>query len=553
MAPRFELHEGDALDVLRTFESGSAHALVTDPPAGIAFMGATWDDPSKYGFSDGADRVGAPPTVNLGRNATCQTCGGRHRAGPKTKKCTCAVPAFNDRALRLRDRTAFIAKMTPIFEEARRVLKPGAHALVWALPRTSHWTATALEDAGFEIRDCGVHLFGSGFPKSLNVSKAIDKAAGAERKVIGTQRLTGSAAVPISQKGGTFVTGAGTAPAIDVPITQAATEDAKRWAGWGTALKPASEHWILARAPMRGTVAANVVQHGTGALNIDACRMGSDTNRGDRYGGRGPGGGGTLTKGSTFDEPWSVSPGRWPANVTLEHLPECGAEVKIRRGQYLADPGQAFELAKAGSRVVVVEDDSDSPRMVFSPHHDGCAEGCAVAALDAQSGDCPSGVAVLRNGGGGRVFGHGRGYATEDAGYTDSGGASRFYYCAKASTSERTENVDANKHPTVKPVDLMRWLCRLITPKGGLVLDPFAGSGTTGVAALMEGMRFVGIERDPVSAETARRRIANALGPLFATAIDGAAPAGVAHRDIKPDKAIDVEKQADLFAKGAGG
>lgn len=216
---RWTVVQGDALEQLKTLPDECIDAVVTDPPAGIGFMGKEWDSPR----------------------------GGR-------------VP--------------WIEWLTEILKEALRVLKPGGHALVWALPRTSHWTGTAIEQAGFEIRDCIQHLVGSGFPKSLNVSKAIDAAAGVERETVGSKRLGGNACIPCKDKGGTYGVGVGTAPAQDVPITAPATDAAKQWDGWGTALKPGHECWWLARKPLNGTVAQNVCTHGTGGLNIAATRVG---------------------------------------------------------------------------------------------------------------------------------------------------------------------------------------------------------------------------------------------------------------------------------------
>lgn len=353
----WEIRQGDSLAVLRDIAPESVDAIVSDPPAGIAFMGKEWD----------GDKGG---------------------------------------------RDAWIAWLRDIMIEALRVLKPGGHALVWALPRTSHWTATAVEDAGFEIRDVGVHLFGTGFPKSLDVSKAINKAAGHWRGRAGDVTIRDQPA-----KGAEYERTAKGDPV---------TPDAAQWSGWGSALKPAAEHWILARKPLIGTVAKNVLAHGTGALNIDACRIGTDT--------VGWAGGGRTAAGATFSSATcglasgEARPqvGRWPASVTLDEE--------------------------------------------------------AAAVLDEQSGE--------RRGG---------------------GGASRFFYVAKGSRSEKTAGGDiANTHPTVKSIALMRWLVRLITPPGGLVLDMFAGSGTTGVACLAEGCRFVGIERDPAYSDIATQRIRHA-------------------------------------------
>lgn len=315
--------------------------------------------------------------------------------------------------------------MTPIFVECLRVLKPGAHGVVWAIPRTSHWTATALEDAGFEIRDVITHHFGSGFPKSLDVSKA--GAAG--------------------------------------------------WPGWGTALKPASEHWILIRKPLIGTVVANVLKHGTGALNVDACRVdyasaadkASATPQGACTSGAQthalPGSGGDRRE---FTRPAQV--GRWPANLILSHAIAC----------------------ETGA----------------------CSPGCPIAALDEQSGERCGAASPVKGTepSNSTTNAYGEYRRAASARVDPVGGASRFFprfrYQAKASRSERSAGgtVD-NKHPTVKPIELMRWLIRLVTPPDGVVLDPFMGSGSTLVAAKLEGMSAIGIERDLASVETARGRI----------------------------------------------
>ncbi len=386
---KIELHNADCADALPLLDDACIDALVTDPPAGIGFMGKDWD-----GDKGGRDQ--------------------------------------------------WITWLAEIMREALRVLKPGGHALVWALPRTSHWTATALENAGFEIRDVGLHLFGTGFPKSLDVSKAIDKGAGAEREVVAVR---GTKAAGLTDLGYTT--------RIPDVITAPATDDARQWAGWGTALKPAAEHWILARKPLVGTVAANVLEHGTGALNIDACRIACDPRpkmvRTETVVAA-TAMSGTSTGATSSGEMTSL--GRWPAHVTLD------------------------------------ED--------------------AAAALDAQSGVQKSGVAVQRNRDGevhNAVYGAFRKPAGADAGYGDTGGASRFFYVAKPSKAERG---DGNTHPTVKPVALMRWLARLITPPGGLVLDPFAGSGTTALACRAEGFSFVGFERERAYFDIAQKRLRDA-------------------------------------------
>jgi len=325
---------GDCIAVMRgELADGSIDAIVTDPPYGLGFMGKAWD--------------ALPPGEEWAR-------------------------------------------------ECLRVLKPGGHLLAFGGTRTWHRLAVAVEDAGFEIRDSVAWMYGSGFPKSLDVSKAIDKAAGAERRVVGVGQYANR-----GRRTDNRVYGEATPSTTEV-VTAPATEAAQQWSGWGTALKPAFEPIVVARKPLSGTVAANVLAHGTGALNIDGCRIkgpGAEAGR-TRHGG------GIVGAGSSYelaDVRTKESPGRWPANVIL-------------------DESQA-------------------------------------AALDEQSG------------------------------------ASRFFYCAKAPKRERPV-VDGVAHPTVKPLALMRYLVRLVTPPGGTVLDPFAGSGATVEAALLEGFDAIGIERE---------------------------------------------------------
>ena len=403
----YTLHLGDCLDVLKTLPDASVDAVVTDPPYELGFMGKKWD-------------------------------------------------------------AAGIAYSVPLWTEALRVLKPGGHLLAFGGTRTYHRMAVAIEDAGFEVRDSLHWVYGSGFPKSLDVSKAIDKAAGAERKIVGRGKGVG-AKDPTSF-------GNGHNPEYD--ITAPATDAAKEWSGWGTALKPAHEPVVVARKPLIGTVAANALAHGTGALNIDGCRVeyasASDMDRarvpqpsfnsptGTVYGFKA----GEGRNGDVFDP----SKGRWPPNILLSHTPECG---------------------------------------------EACAEDCAVAEMDRQSGTHSPHHQRHANGGNGQTLGVMAGVTGQS--YPDSGGASRFFpvfrYQAKASRSERERGLNEGQkasHPTVKPVELMRWLVRLVTPRGGVVLDPFTGSGTTGVAAMLEGFRFVGIEREPEYHAIATARINHA-------------------------------------------
>ena len=328
-------------------------------------------------------------------------------------------------------------------------LLPGGHMLAFAGTRTQHRMAVRIEDAGFEIRDMLAWVYGSGFPKSLDVGKAIDKAAGAERRIIAEgapvkrmipgadQHATGSW---IKDNGRVFVP----------TTTEPATDAARQWDGWGTALKPSFEPITLARRPLSGTVAENVQAHGTGGLNIDGCRIPGarpETTRG--AGGANGRYGPINAQGRICDD----GRGRWPANLIHD-----GSEEVVG----------LFPQTTSG---------------VLSPHH-------RIAGGDNR---CMSGPNQERTSS--REFGG------------DAGTAARFFYCAKARADERGEG---NDHPTVKPLALMRWLLTLVVPPGGLVLDPFLGSGSTGVAAVEMGMRFIGIERDRKSFDIACGRIENA-------------------------------------------
>jgi site-specific DNA-methyltransferase (adenine-specific) len=356
--------------------------------------------------------------------------------------------------------------------ECLRVLTPGGHLLAFGGSRTYHRLTCAVEDAGFEIRDTIAWLYGSGFPKSLDVSKAIDKAAGAEREVVGSsdryrdgrQRAGSSPAGAWTDMSGATFTANGI-----TDITAPATPDAERWQGWGTALKPAHEPIVVARKPLVGTVVASVLAYGTGAINVDAGRIdhASDADRAESEAknqhaayGSGPRENrvyGTDTRPRAADGNYDGSKGRWPANVVLDE--ESAAE------------------------------------------------------LDAQTGDHPA------NRGGreaDKVYGSGWSAGTNgERRPTEVGGASRFFYTAKAPGFERIV-VDGISHPTVKPLDVMRWLVRLVTPQGGRVLDLFAGSGTTGEACLLERFDVTLIEKDATYLPLIHARIARRRDPVAA-------------------------------------
>jgi DNA modification methylase len=334
----------------------------------------------------------------------------------------------------------------PFWEEALRVAKPGAYLLAFGGTRTFHRLAVAIEDAGWEIRDCVMWVYGSGFPKSHDVSKAIDKTVGAVREVVGKSQWsnrTPNGCVGI--RGNEFPK--------DKTLTAPATDAARQWEGWGTALKPAWEPIIVARKPIQGTVAENVLKYGTGGINIDGCRVGEDTIKtqgGDKF----PG-----VYGTYATCPESVHLGRWPANLI----------------------------------------------------HDGSDEVAGLFPVTS-SGKMPAGQKRLNSEGPNRnTFGYMAPDTTKRDTPADSGSAARFFYCAKSSKSDRGEG---NNHCTVKPLALMRYLCRLVTPPGGMILDPFMGSGSTGKAAEVEGFRFIGIELEKEYTEIAKGRI-DAVQPLL--------------------------------------
>lgn len=421
------LHLGDCIDVIATMPDASVDAIVTDPPYGLTELPADVVTKAIAAWMAG-DRTHVPSG----------------RGGFMGRAWDRFVPPPG------------------VWDECLRVLKPGGHLVAFAGARTADLMGLSIRLAGFEIRDSLHWIYGSGFPKSLDVSKAIDKAAGAKRDVVGLHprpagNKPGGASLAMSVKG---MPDAAT-------ITAPATPDAARWSGFGTGLKPAHEPIILARRPLTGTVAATVLEHGTGALNIDATRVGKEVRTNNA------GGMSSLQRVSRVEQGYrqtvtqsvgevSTVTGRWPANVILAHPP------------LLDEHGEPVGDACA----------------------DGCADGCAVAEMDAQSGITGSNASANK--------GRGMGYRGADGARGawpggDSGGASRFFpvfrYQAKAPSSERPRLEDGTAHPTVKPLALMSWLVRLVTPPGGTVLEPFAGSGTTLAAAVREDMHVIGIEQ----------------------------------------------------------
>ena len=384
---KHRLYCGDSSIALPELDAESIDAVCSDPPAAIGFMGRTWD---------------------------------RDRGG----------------------RREWIAWLQGIMAECLRITKPGGHALIWALPRTSHWTGTAIENAGWEIRDCIDHIFYSGFPKSLDVSTAIDRKLGSPQSKRGQGEVIDRVSLDYGGMTGKSKNGL---RASFGAREEAATAEAKRYRGWGTALKPAHECWWLARKPLIGTVAANVLEHGTGALNVDGCRFRygdpcwpGPQEIGDPNRFQGCDGGSFVVDLDKYPTIAGHTLGRWPANIYY------------------------------------------SPKPSTSEREAGC-EGLTQHS----AGDLT----------GGRVEGS-NGLQSPRAG------------------AGRTSSGRGNTHPTVKAIGLMRWLCRLITPTGGTVLDPFAGSGTTILACEAEGFACTAVELDPKHCDIIRARHAAATAQM---------------------------------------
>lgn len=410
-----QIIHGDSREQLPLLAADSIDAVITDPPYALVSITKRWSGD------------GPPPREGVYRRSTAGFMGKAWDTGE-----TAFDPAF--------------------WSEVLRVMKPGAHLIAFGGTRTYHRLVCAIEDAGFEIRDQLAWLFGSGFPKSHDVSKAIDKAAGAERQVIGPAPYTrGRASQSYSE------TRRVSYDYDQQPITEAATPEAAQWQGWGSALKPAHEPIVLARKPLIGTIAANVLKHGTGALNIDACRVEGVvpefTNKGqDRANCYSDGLHGSARTGAISTQ------GRWPANVIHDGSPEVLA---------------------------------------------GFPDGGAAAPVRGSEASSPTS----------NVYGETK--RVPGAFHADSGSAARFFYTPKADKLDRLES----KHPTVKPVDLMAYLIKLVTPPGGTVLDCFAGSGSTGMAAMREGFNAILIEREAEYVRDIQRRLDHVHGhdtPLFA-------------------------------------
>lgn len=571
------LEHGDCAEVMASMESNSVDAIVTDPPYGLAFMGAEWDS---FGASTGRESVDErrdKMNEYLGANAVVPAFASSHSHMPK-----------------LSEMREFQKRMTPIFAEALRVAKPGAHLLCFGGTRTFHRMACAIEEAGWKVKDCIMWVYGSGFPHGMDVAKAIDKASGAKRPVVGEIKKPDS----YGYKGNNTYGGRPDHDGV-MEITSPATPESARWEGWNTALKPAWEPIIVAQKPVEDTIAANVLKWGVGAMNIDACRVPTDE----------------KIENHSRSAQAAISKGIY-GNSSAQHTHQTNGQ---KLGRFPAN---------------LVHDGSDDVLALF-PQSKGQQGNL--------SGDEPSST------GDNGIYGH-YGPRSECIARNDFGSAARFFYCAKASKSDRNfgcedyltweqdqeltllleksnqllrdmcesgtlkaedvslftessgseqtglsqtewlfitstvtrlttdlktfnssqrsnisdsildairtseesgislvrladklrnlrldstkEEMDSainavsalfdalceirklarkgNLHPTVKPTALMEWLVRLVCRQGGVVLDPFCGSGSTGVACVREGMDFIGIERDERYVEIARKRIADA-------------------------------------------
>jgi len=560
---RYAIVQGDCLEVMRQIPSDSLDSIVDDPPSSIGFMGCEWDTDKGSPFK-------------------------------------------------------WVRWMTRINREAYRALKPGGYIVVWSLPRTSDLTGMALRLAGFQLVDSIDHVFGQGFPKSKDASKAIDEyffklwakreiwpdalmkrarqlwgekykdrakqrtrlmrrltrqlylRAGLAREIVGTYQVSGNAATPIADKGGTYGVGVANTEGEILYRTRGATAEARRFDGYQTALKPAKETWWIARKPFgsskvgnktkKHSLAEQLLATGTGAMNVDACRVSTNWDEPDRPESWKRSGHTANAEADKIAAPPGQGiqlheGGRWTANFIGTHAPECRClGYRDTRGPSInrfTDGAHPFGDAK-GEAFETIEGVPEA-QLVYE-----CAPWCPIRVLDEQSGQSASTVVTPSDES--REFGitdfHLNGGSTEPRGYRDNGGASRFFntfewqleldnpfiYLAKPSTLERElgceklpkksagkmtgdreENSAAldcprtgagrgggrhNWHPTLKSIALMTFLIKLVTPVGGVTLSRFLGSGTDVCAGVLAGYRCIGIERDPDFVTIAKARAA---------------------------------------------
>lgn len=392
---------GDCLDKLTELDDNSVDSIVTDPPYELGFMGKGWD----------ASGI-----------------------------------AFNK----------------DVWSECLRVLKPGGHLLAFGGTRTYHRMTVAIEDSGFEIRDCLFWCYGSGFPKSMDISKQIDKRAGAEREVVGSRKDAFGDSDLSETEDGRNLWGKSSTQEVPLYSNKAATDEAKQWSGWGTGLKPAVEPVVMVRKPVsEKTIVDNVLKWGTGGINIDESRIPTS----ETISNHSRSAESAVSKGKYGDSSEQETHqtdgqklGRFPANLILDE--EAGEMLDEQSGI------RSSGFMKAGPPRLM----SDNPNK--------------------------------------NTYGNWKPDTVLNDTYGDIGGASRFFYCPKVSKKERNEGLtENNTHPTLKPTDLMLYLIRLVTPTSGTTLDPFMGSGSTGKAAVRGGFNFVGIEKEDEYMEIAKARI----------------------------------------------
>ena len=418
------IYNGDCLEVLAGLPENSVDTCITDPPYGLGFMGKQWDtfDKSQFGIAG-----------NEGENDL------------KVKKSFNVLPRYRKDGLQ-----EFTYKWA---SEVYRVLKPGAIMLAFGGTRTYHRMVCAIEDAGFEIRDTIAWVYGSGFPKSYNIGKGIDKQAGAEREFVCESPFKASAEAELRTKGKCQ-----SGRTTHNPITKGNSG----WDGWGTALKPAMELIVVAMKPLDGTFAENALKWGVAGYWIDGGRVGDFES----------------------NQPSGLQRYReWSDSHTGQNRPPMEATTSGSQGRFPANLIHDGSDEVTGLFPMTGASKASYRGLEHSGRHGGLAD---------LGGNIKDGTNTIR-------------------GHDDNGGsAARFFYCAKASRAERDAGLDGiNPHPTIKPINLMRYLVRLTkTPTGGIVLDPFMGSGTTGCACALEGREFIGIEKEAEYVEIAEKRIA---------------------------------------------
>jgi len=526
-----KIYQGDCIEVMKTLPDNSIDSIVTDPPYGLEFMGKEWDKlwgKNTLGVKPSGSQ--SPRFVDNWTNYKCLKCGHWINSGTP---CHCKHPILEKRKPKNNQFKLMQQFHNQWATECLRILKPGGFLLSFGGTRTYHRMACGIEDAGFEIRDCIQWLYGSGFPKSLNIGKQIDKMnykynedftkfgeyvklcrekkglsrkdvekklgtntalawwegrkylgefivqlpdkkhyqelkelldmdnrfdklvvwLEAEREVIGKKE---SACFNSEEKDRHTI---GSSKNIEVNITIPATPEAKQWEGWGTALKPANEPIVVARKPLsEKNVALNVLKHGTAGLNIDACRIGTDDN---------------LQREA----------------MGIESIQRKNAEQGYSPKNYLEGSNKIISGGTQGRFPANVILDEEAGRLI-----------------DEQSGNVGGDSRTSKPTYNKGFWGNADSKESNSL-YNDKGGASRFFYCAKSSKSERNLGGIKNIHPTVKSLKLMQYLVRLVTPPKGTVLDPFIGSGTTAMAAKKEGFNYIGIEQDADYCKIAEARI----------------------------------------------